>query len=162
MLKKRETAKSTRITTSAGATHSLRVETRTEFDERGATAETVTDWYFTSADGKKTARVMRLWRAHGQFCVWTFQFRPHPTRPRDNENRHGLQIDNWISGAAGSDEHKHPSVPVESALWTQAHKTAIEWVTKRRILRGGLTGWHECGWREGMAMHPSTVARDAR
>lgn len=144
--------------THVGATHTLTIKVSADLNPDGSTNEIVTDWYFSSPDGKKVARVMRQWRAADNFCVWSFQFRPHPTHPRDSENRHGLQIDNWISGPAGCKTHVHPSVATECALWKQAHDTAIEWVTKRRILQGGLIGWRECGWREGMEMHSSTVA----
>jgi hypothetical protein len=143
-----------------GEQYSLLVEVRSDVAADGSHTDVVTDWYFTSADGKKTARVCRHWRASNRFCVWSFQFRPHPTRPRDSENRHGLQIDNWISGKPSEKQHKHPSTEVESGLWAQAHRTAIEWVTKKRVLPGGLAGWKECGWREGMPLHASVVAKD--
>lgn len=143
-----------------GRDYTMRVEVHTaEYDDNSY--EIVTDWYFTSPDGKKVARITRQWRATDSFCVWTFQFRPHPTHPRTRENRHGLQIDNWISGAAGCGAHRLPSNATESGLWSQAHKTAIEWVTKKRILRGGLAGWEECGWREGMLLHASVVPAEA-
>lgn len=140
-----------------GRDYSLDVEVTTDTNPDGSTHEIYTEWYFTSSDEKKVARVMRHWR-EGGYCRWSFQFRPHPTHPRDNNNRHGLQIDNRICGDLGGND-VHPSLAVESALWDQARKTAIHWVTKKKILRGGLEGWKECGWREGMPMHSSCVSK---
>jgi hypothetical protein len=136
-----------------GATYTLTVDVSQRMNADGSPREVVTDWYFTSPDGKKTARVCRYSRYEDDHCRWFLQFRPHPTRPRDDQNRHGLQID-WHKP-----DDTHPSLDVERALWAQAKATAIEWVTKKRVLRGGLVGWCECGWREGMPMHPSTVAK---
>ena len=137
-----------------GDAYTLTVVADHRTNNDGSPREVVTDWYFTSADGKKTARVCRYSRNKDGYCRWFLQFRPHPTRPRDSENRHGLQID-WRNPSDA-----HPSTEVESGLWAQAHRTAIEWVTKKRVLPGGLAGWKECGWREGMPLHASVVAKD--
>lgn len=134
-----------------GCDYTLTVEVSQRVNEDGSPREIVTDWYFTSPDGKKTARVCRYSRNKDGHCRWFLQFRPHPKDPRDIENRHGRQID-WRNPA-----DEHPSNEIESALWAQARATAIEWATKKRVLRGGLIGWRECGWREGMPLHASVV-----
>jgi hypothetical protein len=139
------------------AEYTLTVDVDHRTNDDGSTREVVTDWYFTSPDGKKTARVCRFSRSRDNYCRWFVQLRPHPTPRYRSESRYGLQID-WAAPAPSDGTARtHPSNETESAVWAQAYATAIEWATKKRVLRGGLAGWCECGWREGTPPHTSVT-----